>query len=239
MNTHPETAPTVLITGANRGLGLEFTRRLLMRGARVLAACREPARADRLHALSDDAQDRLEILALDVASPTAISALAKSLGKRNQPLDWLINNAGVLPSGERFGEIDADVLDHSVRVNALAPFLLVQSLAPLLRRGRSPRVANVSSVLGSMARCDAFRTPSYAIAKAALNMASVLLARALAPDGVRVVALHPGWVKTDMGGPDAELDRAVSVDGMLDTIERLTPETDGAFLDYRGEPVPW
>lgn len=239
MSEASSAAPSVLITGCSRGLGLEFTRQLATSGARVIATCRDPNGADALNALAAQHRGRVEVLALDVGSPAAIKALARRLGEQGQTLDWLINNAGVLPTGEKFGAIDADILSHTLAVDAVAPFLLAQALAPLLRRGRAPRIANISSALGSIAGCEAFRTPSYAIAKAALNMASVLLARALSPDGIRVVALHPGWVRTDMGGEGAEIDPQTSVSGLLSVIESLTENTDGAFLDYRGKTVPW
>ncbi len=239
MSTSPAPTPSVLITGCSRGLGLEFVRQLASRGARVIATCRDPSRAQALNGLASQHRRQIEVVALDVGSPAAIAALARRLTEQDQSLDWLINNAGVLPTGERFGAIDAGILSHTISIDAVAPFLLAQALAPLLRCGRAPRIANISSILGSITECDAFRTPSYAIAKAALNMASVLLARALSPDGVRVVALHPGWVRTDMGGEGAEIDAHTSVRGLLSVIEGLTEITDGAFLNYRGETVPW
>ena len=231
--------PRILITGANRGLGLEFVRQLSGRGATVLAACREPARALDLHALADRHPGRVEPLPLDVADAGAIAALGRRLDAEGRALDWLINNAGVLPSGERFGAIDADALATTLRVNTIAPLLLAQALVPVLRRGQAPRVANISSILGSVAACDAFNTPSYRISKCGLNMVTALLAQALGADGIKVVALHPGWVRTDMGGADAEIEAPVSVAGLLAVIDALDEAVHGAFLDYRGEPVPW
>lgn len=232
-------SPRVLITGGNRGLGLEFMRQLLPRGARLIAGCRDPDQAQALRELASGHAGQLEIVALDVADPDAIQALADALTARDEPLDWLINNAGVLVSGESLGTVTAQSLRHSLAVNTIAPFLLAQALAPLLRRGRAPRVVNVSSILGSIEHCDAFRTPSYSISKSALNMVTVLLARALSPEGVRVVALHPGWVRTDMGGEQAEIEPAASVRGLLEVIEGLTPEHDGLLIDHRGQRLPW
>ncbi len=191
----------ILVTGANRGLGLELTRQLLARGDRVIATCRDPGQADALNGLVRTQPDRLHLLAAEITDAASIAALAAEVSRRFDALDLLINNAGLLISGERFGAVTADALTSSLRTNAVGAFLLTQSLAPLLTKGAAPIVANVSSQLGSIARTDSFHTPSYAISKAALNMATVLLARALADEGVRVIALHPGWVKTDMAAP--------------------------------------
>jgi NAD(P)-dependent dehydrogenase (short-subunit alcohol dehydrogenase family) len=154
-------------------------------------------------------------------------------------LDLLVNNAGMLVSGERFGSLEAEALEASFRTNAVGPLLLTQALAPLLAQGEAPRVANVSSVLGSIAGVREFRTPSYAMSKAALNMATVQLAQALAPQGVSVVALHPGWARTDMGGAQAEVDPAAAVAGMLRVIEGLVPADTGSFRDWQGRSLSW
>ena len=229
----------VIVTGANRGLGLEFTRQLLARGDRVIAACRDPQRAEALQALASEQPDRLHVRTLDVADPESIAAFAHEASRLFDGLDLLINNAGRNVRGERFGEVAADALESCFRTNAIAPFLLVQAFAPLLRKGNAPVVANLSSRLGSIALTKDFYTPSYAISKAALNMATVLLAQALKADGVRVIALAPGWVKTDMGGDGAPLLPAASVSGMLGVIDAMTMESSGMFADYLGEPVPW
>jgi NAD(P)-dependent dehydrogenase (short-subunit alcohol dehydrogenase family) len=229
----------VIITGANRGLGLEFTRQSLARGDRVIAGYRDPQHADALNALATAHPDRLHVRALDVADARSITAFAQEASHLFDGLDLLINNAGKNVPGERFGEVAVDALDACFQTNAVAPFLLAQTLAPLLRKGNAPVVANLSSRLGSIALTNGFYTPSYAISKAALNMATVLLAQALKGDGVRVIALTPGWVKTDMGGDGAQLLPAASVSGMLGVIDATTMEGSGTFADYLGEPVPW
>lgn len=227
----------VLVTGAGRGLGLEFVRQLLARGDSVIATCRHPEQAQALQALQVDG--RLHLLALDVTDSAAISAMADALREHFPALDLLINNAGILPSGERFGQVQADTLRDAFDTNAMAPLLLAQTLAPALAQGRDALVLNISSVLASIARTDAFRTPSYAISKAALNMAGVLMSHALAEHKVRVVNLHPGWVRTDMGGKGATLDAEDAVRSMLATLDRLPPSASGLFLDRDGEPLPW
>lgn len=235
-----------LVTGANRGLGLEFVRQLLARGDRVIAACRHPGKATALNTLAGEHPGRLHVLPLDVAAPKSHVELARELplvfgddgGESDSGrLDLLVNNAGVLHSGERFGALSAAHLDDSFRVNAAAPLLLTQALAPLLADGA--RVANVSSQLGSIANCSRFGTPSYNISKAAQNMATRLLAHALAERGIVVLALHPGWVQTDMGGKDATIDASQSVAGLLRMIDGLGDDNSGTFVDWKGEALPW
>jgi NAD(P)-dependent dehydrogenase (short-subunit alcohol dehydrogenase family) len=229
----------IVVTGANRGLGLEFTRQLIARGDRVIAACRAPQRATALIELAAAHPDRLDVRRLDASDPASIARFAEDAAGRVDGLDTLINNAGMLVSGERFGEVSIDALESSFRTNAAGPLLLAQALAPLLRNGDAPVIANLSSRLGSIAVTAGFSTPSYAISKAALNMVTVLLANALRADKVRVVALTPGWVKTDMGGDRAQLLPQASVAGMLAVIDGLVPDASGTFRDYLGEAVAW
>ncbi|ADV25980.1 short-chain dehydrogenase/reductase SDR [Pseudoxanthomonas suwonensis 11-1] len=228
-----------LVTGANRGLGLEFTRQLLAGGARVVATARHPGRATALNALAGEHPGRLHVLPLDVAVARSRDELLRELplvlGQRR--LDLLLNNAGVLHGGERFGQVAEADLETSVRTNAIGPFLLVQALAGLLADGGI--VANLSSEIGSIALRREFRTPSYAIGKAAQNMATVMLSQALQPRGIRVVALHPGWVRTDMGGERAPVLPAEAVAALLQVLERLGPTDSGLFLGPDGAVLPW
>lgn len=228
-----------LVTGANRGLGLEFVRQLLARGDHVIAACRLPGKANALTQLAGEYPGRLQVLPLDVADPRTHASLARELAlvTDGEPLDLLIHNAGVLRGGERFGQVQAKDLDASFHTNAAGPFLLTQALAGQLADGAS--VANISSEVGSIALRQEFRTPSYAMGKAAQNMATSLLAQALAPRGIKVIALHPGWVRTDMGGQQAALGAQESVGGLLQVIHRITLEDSGGFFDWQGQPLPW
>ncbi|WP_119716944.1 SDR family oxidoreductase [Cognatilysobacter tabacisoli] len=226
-----------VVTGANRGLGLAFTRALLARGGHVLATCRHPGRAGELNRLAGEHPGRLHVLPLDVAAPKSIAELARELPLVLDGIDLLVNNAGVLHAGERFGHVAAEHLDDSLRTNASGPFLVTQALAAQLADGAT--VANVSSRLGSIAAVEAFRTPSYAIAKAAQNMTTALLARALAERGIVVLALHPGWVRTDMGGAGAEVPADEAAAGLLAVIDAATPADSGRFVDWQGRPVPW
>ncbi|MGN6223250.1 SDR family oxidoreductase [Pseudoxanthomonas sp.] len=228
-----------LVTGANRGLGLEFVRQLLARGDHVIAACRQPGKATTLNLLAGEHPGRLQVLPLDLADPRSHAALAAEvpLVTDEEPLDLLINNAGVLRGGERFGQVRPSDLDASFHTNAAGPFLLTQALAPQLAEGAT--VANISSEVGSIALRQEFRTPSYAMGKAAQNMATSLLAQALAPRGIKVVALHPGWVRTDMGGAQAALSAQESVAGLLRVLHPLTLDQSGEFFDWQGQPLPW
>ena len=229
-----------LVTGANRGLGLEFVRQLLAARSHVVATCRQPGKATALNTLAGEHPGRLHVLPLDVAAPKSQAELARELplvlGDDGR-LDLLVNNAGVLHSGERFGQLTLPNFEDSFRVNAAGPLLLTQVLAPLLTDGA--RVLNLSSDLGSIGTITRFGTPSYSMGKAAQNMATVLLANALADRGIVVVALHPGWVRTDMGGEGGELEPADAVAALLRTAAGLGPADSGRFLDRNGEPMSW
>ena len=228
-----------LISGANRGIGLEFTRQLLARGEHVIAACRHPGKATALNALAGEHPGRLPVLPLDVADPKSRASLVHDLPLvlGDDRLDLLVNNAGVLHSGERFGHVEAAILEDSFRTNAIGPFLLAQALAPLLNDGA--RIANLSSVMASIASRGEFRSPSYCASKAAQNMISVQLAHALAARGIVVLALHPGWVQTEMGGEHATVPTADAVRGLLQVVDGATPAQSGSFLDWRGGALPW
>lgn len=228
-----------LVTGANRGLGLEFVRQLLARGQHVVAACRQPGKARSLNLLAGEYPGRLHVLPLDVGDPRSHAELARELPlvTDGEPLDLLINNAGVLQGGERFGSVRPADLEASLRTNAMGPFLLTQALAPQLADGST--VANISSEVGSITLKQEFRTPSYAIGKAAQNMATSLLAQALSARNVKVVALHPGWVQTDMGGERATLTATESVASLLQLLGRLQAADSGSFLDWQGQSLPW
>ncbi len=228
-----------LVTGANRGLGLEFVRQLLARGERVVATCRHPGKATALNALAGEHPGRLRVLPLDVAAPRSIAELAHELPLIDDALSLrlLVNCAGVLHSGERFGAIDPAIVEDSFRTNAMGPLLVTQALADRLADGA--KVANVSSVLGSIASLARFGSPSYDISKAAQNMATALLAKALAPRGIVVLALHPGWAQTDMGGANATVPVADAVSGLLRVVDGAGTADSGGFRHRRGEALPW
>jgi len=227
--------PTALVTGANRGLGLEFTRQYLADGWKVIACCRNPDQAGELRALDNGL---LTVLALDVARSDQIAGLAQNLDGR--PIDVLINNAGVSGprmSEEGYGEPEPwlDVM----RVNVIAPFELTQALLDNLRAGDQKKIATITSKMGSMADNTGGGSVVYRSSKAGLNAVLKSLSIDLAEEGMVVLILHPGWVLTDMGGPDAWIDAEKSISGMRAIIEHATPEHAGRFLAYDGAEIPW
>jgi NAD(P)-dependent dehydrogenase (short-subunit alcohol dehydrogenase family) len=226
-----------LVTGANRGIGLAFVRHLLARGDRVVATCRHPGKASALNTLAGEYPGHLHVLPLDVADAKSRAELVRELPLVCAHIHLLINNAGVLHSGERFGSLSAANLDDSFRINASGPLLLTEALAPALADGAT--IANISSQLGSIGNNRQFGTPSYNISKAAQNMATVLLAHALRDRNINAVALHPGWVQTDMGGEGAQITVDESVTGLLGVIDALGRDDSGRFIDWRGEAMAW
>lgn len=225
------------VSGANRGLGLEMARQLLARGDRVVAACREPGKALALTRFAGEHPGRLLVLPLDVAEPRSIAEVEREIGALDLDIDLLVNNAGMLVEHERFGGIAQRSLANSFAVNAAGAFLLTQALDPHLADGA--RVVNLSSTLGSISRTDSLYSPSYAMSKAALNMATRLLAVALRDRGIVVVSSSPGWVRTDMGGAGAPLSPEEAIASMLRVIDHLRPSDSGRFLAQTGETIPW
>jgi NAD(P)-dependent dehydrogenase (short-subunit alcohol dehydrogenase family) len=228
-----------IVTGANRGLGLEFVHQLLERNWRVIAGCRKPGQALKLTALAAAHPGHLHVMPLDVANERSIGSFAREASLVTESVDLLINNAGLLVSGERFGSVTAKSLADSFAANASGPLLLTQALAALLQQPGAARVANITSQIGSIANTHAFRTASYAMSKAALNMATRLMAAELGAQGVTVAGFHPGWVQTDMGGPNATLPIADSIRALLDRILALTPADAGRFIGTDGADLPW
>ncbi len=229
----------ILVTGANRGLGLEFTRQLLVRGDRVLATCRHPGKAMALTGLAAAHPGHLHVLPLDLDKERSIAELAREAAALGDTLDALINNAGVLVSGERYGAIAAKSLGESFASNVIGPVLLIQALSPLLEKAKNAKVMNLSSRLGSLAAGNGFGTPSYAISKTALNMATQQLAAALAPRGVSVFCVSPGWVRTDMGGANATTTPQEAVSGLLKVLDAASIADAGRFIGVDGKTIPW
>jgi NAD(P)-dependent dehydrogenase (short-subunit alcohol dehydrogenase family) len=230
--------PTVLITGANRGLGLEFARQYAAQGWSVIAACRRPKQAKELNALARRAQGRLTIETLDVTDARAVAALARRYARAK--IDLLINNAGVYgPKAQSFAKMDYAGWAETFAANTIAPFRIAQALAKPVAASEQKRIVAITSQMGSIADNEIGNYYAYRSSKAALNMVLRSLARDLAGKGVTVIALHPGWVRTRMGGPNAPLSPAESVSAMRKTIEGLKPGDSGRFLAYDGRSVPW
>ena len=223
---------TFLVTGANRGIGLELTRQALVLGHRVHATCRDPSRAEELSALDGP----LEVHALEVTDEAATSALAERLD--GHALDVLINNAGLMGERQSPDDMDYQAWMDAFAVNAVAPWRMAVSFAAHLNASSRPRVATLTSQMGSLARAGGDRV-AYRSSKAAANMAMRTLAEAWRERGITVCALHPGWVRTDMGGSAAALGVAESATGLLRVIEGLSIEDSGRFLDHEGDELPW
>jgi NAD(P)-dependent dehydrogenase (short-subunit alcohol dehydrogenase family) len=226
--------PTLLVTGANRGLGLEFARQYAAAGWRVHAACREPAAAEALRALAGDVSAHR----LDVGDPAQIEALARTLA--GEPIDLLVNNAGTSTATRvSLGDIDYAAWEDMLRVNVLAPLRVSEALAPNVAGSTRRVMLFVSSRAGSIAdNLSGGRYP-YRTSKAALNAVVRSLAIDLLPKRVIVVAVHPGWVRTDMGGAAAPLTPAESVAALRALVERLEPHDNGRFLNYDGRELRW
>lgn len=231
--------PSILITGANRGLGLAFAKQYTAAGWRIYAACRAPADAVTLNAVAATTEGRVSVHGLDIGDGSSVAALAVAL--EGEPLDVLLNNAGIYLGGKRgFGETDYDEWQETLRINTLAPLRLIEALIDNVVASERKQIVCISSKMGSMADNDhAGGAYLYRSSKAALNAVVRSLSVDLADRGVTVVAFHPGWVSTDMGGHEAPVTPAVSVHGMREVIERLTPADSGRFLDYEGAEVPW
>jgi NAD(P)-dependent dehydrogenase (short-subunit alcohol dehydrogenase family) len=230
--------PTVLVTGANRGLGLEFVRQYAADGWRVYAGCRAPSAADALQALAAASAGLLSIHALDVRDRASIQRLAAELA--GQPIDLLINNAAIWGSAKQvLGGLDdrtwAEVLDVDVVGPVRVTEAFLENVAASVRR----TVVMLSSRLGSLALNDSGGRLMYRAAKAGLNAVAKSLAVDLAPRGIVCVALSPGWARTDMGGPQAPLSPVDSIAGMRRVIEGLDLTQSGQFLAYDGTTVPW
>jgi NAD(P)-dependent dehydrogenase (short-subunit alcohol dehydrogenase family) len=238
----------VLITGANRGIGLEFVGQLLARGDRVFACARRPEQAAELQQFAAAQPERLALIALDVADPASIDQAHRAVSAQTDALDVLINNAGVFNSfpssfeghgDPPFGRLDAHNLTEVYRVNAAGPVLMAQRFVDLLRKGSAPKIVNLTSYLGSLSLKHHGGYYAYSASKAALNMFTRLLAADLAGQGVTVISISPGWVQTGMGGPRAPTSPQESVAGMLRVIDRVGPKESGQCWQYIGEQMPW
>jgi NAD(P)-dependent dehydrogenase (short-subunit alcohol dehydrogenase family) len=228
----------VVVTGANRGIGLEFVRQLLARGEEVVAGARRPAEAAELQRLQAGSGGRLAVHALDVTSDASVAAFAQAVGAG--PVDLLLNNAGVLDGYGGLEESEPAAVLRTLDVNAVGPLRVTRALLPALRRrGEGAKVVHVTSGMGSIADNTSGGAYGYRMSKAALNMAARSMAADLEGEGLLAAVINPGWVKTDMGGEGASLTAEESVRRMLAVIDGMGPEQSGAFLDYKGGTWPW
>jgi NAD(P)-dependent dehydrogenase (short-subunit alcohol dehydrogenase family) len=225
---------TIVISGANRGIGLALTRQFLQAGHHVIAGCRQPDKAAELLA----SPGSLELAQLDVGDAESVRLFCQQLGTR--AVDVLVNNAGVM-GGEHQGIHDMDYVSwlHTFEINTLAPFRLATALLPNLKRSERPRVATISSQMGAFGLEMGTGRYAYRTSKAAVSKAMQVLAQELAADNIIVCPLHPGWVRTDMGGPAAEISAEASAAGLFKLIDNLTMAQSGRFWTWEGREHVW
>lgn len=230
----------IFVTGANRGLGLEFARQWSAAGARVFASCRSPEEADDLRSLAGEREDRVTIVRCEVADDGSVAAAADSVAGETDGLEIVVNNAGIPGGRGGLEELDVDDVRRAFETNTLGPLRVSRAFVGLLRRGREPRrLIHVTSLMGSIDDNRSGGSYPYRLSKCALNMASRNMAHDFEADRIVSVVVHPGWVKTRMGGPNARSPVDEAVSDLIGTIESLTMEESGGFFDRHGEPLPW
>jgi NAD(P)-dependent dehydrogenase (short-subunit alcohol dehydrogenase family) len=228
---------TILITGANRGIGLELSRHFATAGWRVFACCRDPAKATELAKLQKGSGGAVSLHALEVTDQASIERLAAALS--DEALDALVNNAGV--DGRKAGSIgatDTKAWLETFAINSIAPMHMAEAFLPHLARGKRKIIATISSRMGSVAE-NSGGSYAYRASKAAVNSVMKGLSVDLKGKGITAVTLHPGWVRTDMGGPSAPVAPSESASGLLQVISGLKPADSGKFLSFDGSAIPW
>jgi NAD(P)-dependent dehydrogenase (short-subunit alcohol dehydrogenase family) len=222
---------TVLITGANRGIGFELAKQYVLAGDTVLACCRTPDKAEALNGLD------VQIMALDVTNDASVIALKSELG--DTPIDILINNAGVNLDPQSFEEMDFDHWEETFRVNSIGPFRVAQALIGNILAGKDKKLITISSKMGSLDNVYYGGSISYSSSKSAVNMVTKILANRFRDDGLIAVPMHPEWVRTDMGGSSARISVEESAAGLRKVIAELTLTESGRFFQYDGQELPW
>lgn len=223
--------PSVFVTGASRGLGLEFVRQYAAAGWNVVAACRDPSNAPDLAELG------VETVTLDLSDSSSIARAAETLAGRS--FDVLLSNAGVMGEGQQFGRLSEAEWERVFYVNSIAPLKLAEAFLPHVTASQKKLMVFLTSRMGSIADNSSGGSYIYRSSKAALNAAVKSLSIDLAPQGVTSLLLHPGWVKTDMGGPNAMLTPARSIEAMRGLIDDVEPGQKLKFLNYDGQDLPW
>lgn len=220
--------PTVLITGASRGIGRGFVKRFGEAGWHVISTCRDPA---------SSGLDG-EVHPLDVTDPGSVKALAETV--KGEPIDLLLNNAGIFgPRTYEYDEIDYDAWAEVLSIDALAPIRVAAALTDNVAASDRKLMVFISSVMGSIEQTGSGDAMIYRSSKACLNAAVNVMGNGLQPRGIACVLFHPGWVQTDMGGPTAAIDTTTSVHGMFDVIDGLKAQDYGRFINYDGSDIPW
>ncbi len=230
---------TTLITGANRGIGLEFSRQLAEDGWCVLACSRDLEKSDALNKLAAEYPERITLYTLDVTDHEQIEKLSQTLA--NKPIDLLINNAGVFPdiNDRSFGQTDYDSWAHAFLVNTMAPLKMAEEFIAQITQSSRKTIVTITSKMGSVADNGRGGSYIYRSSKSAVNMVIKSIAIDLESNDIISVLLHPGWVRTDMGGPSGLISVEQSVSGMLSVIREVTSADSGKFIAYDGQIIPW
>ena len=228
---------TILVTGANRGLGIEFVEQYLNEGNDVIATYRNENSSMDLIEMGNE-RSNLKLLQLDVSSNKSLNSFAENLG--DSPIDIFINNAGVYgPRNSSFGNVDEENWIPAIKINAIAPILLTQLIIKNIRSGADKKLIYITSKMGSIDDNKGGGVYVYRSSKTALNAVVKSLSVDLENEGMTVALIHPGWVKTDMGGPNALIDKETSVRGMTEVISNLDISSTGNFYNYDGSIIPW
>lgn len=229
---------TVLVTGANRGLGLEFARQYAAEGWQVIAACRAPDGATDLQRLAAESGGRIRILEMNVTDTASVRVAAAGL--KGEAIDLLLNNAGVGgPPGQQLGSLDYAAWARVLDTNSLGPMRVVEAFLENVAKSRMKQIVTITSGMGSIEDNTSGGRYANRSSKAAVNMVMKSLSVDLAPRGISCVVMNPGWVRTDMGGSGGKLSPAESIRAMRSVIAALKPEDSGKFLNYTGKPYPW
>lgn len=236
-----ETSPSVLITGADKGLGLALVERFLQAGYTVVAGVHTTAKF--LEECFDRLGRRAVLVSLDVGDMDSVRNAAHETARQVTGLDVLINNAAIYPHRLKLPLEETDLCDghlqRTLEVNTFGPLRVTQQFLPLLEKGQKKLIVNISSEAGSITNCWRTGEFAYSMSKAALNMQSRILQNYLGPRGYHVLAIHPGWMRTDMGGQEADIDPAEAAEGIFALVHRSWKIEDPIYMDYRGQLMPW
>jgi len=233
----------IFITGSSRGLGLEFTKQYLEKGDKVIASCRNPEKATELQELKKEYPDTLLIFKLDVTKEEERDKIYENTKSNTENIDILINNAGIVSGNEKkssvLGEVYKEDFGKVFLVNSIAPLLISEKFLPLLEKSENAKIVNITSLNGSIAKRNVGGKYSYASSKAALNMITKILSNDLRDKGITALAIHPGWILTDMGGPNAPQQKEEPISMIIDLVEKIDISDSGKFLDWQGNEQPW
>jgi len=229
---------TILVTGANRGIGLELVKQYAKSGCNILACCRDPDHAAELKLLMQTYKI-ISLYQLDVSNENSVKQLAEEL--KNTTIDILFNNAGIAGKDDALGSVTSEDLISTLKVNTIGPILIAQALHQQVSQSQNKIIVNTSSTLGSIElnKGDDWFWLSYRVSKSALNSATKCLSNKLKSKGIIVISLDPGWVKTDMGGHDADLTPEESVNGIINVLEKISKDDSGSFIRYNRQRLPW